>query len=61
MAQKVEDPVLQWQELGLLLWHGFSPWPGNFHMIKSTAKTKTKTKNEKRHNCGYFVADSPAK
>ena len=28
----VEDPVLSLQQLGLLLWCGFDPWPGNFRM-----------------------------
>ena len=30
MVQKVKDPVLSLQHLGLLLWCGFSPWSGNF-------------------------------
>ena len=32
VAQQVEDLVLSWQQLRLLLWHGFSPWPGSFHV-----------------------------
>ena len=32
VAQGAKDPVLSLQQLGLLLWHVFSPWPGNFHM-----------------------------
>ena len=32
VAQEVKDPVLLLQRLGSLLWHGFDPWPGNFHM-----------------------------
>ena len=32
MAQWVKDPVLSLQWLGLLLWGGFHPWPGKFHM-----------------------------
>ena len=31
-AQRVKDPVLSLQWLGLLLWQGFSPWPRNFYM-----------------------------
>ena len=31
VAQWVEDSVLSLQQLGLLLRHGFDPWPGNFH------------------------------
>ena len=32
MVQQVRDPALSLQQLGLLLWRGFGPWPGNFHM-----------------------------
>ena len=32
MAQWVKDPALSLQWLGLLLWHGFNPWPRKFHM-----------------------------
>ena len=33
MAQKkIKDPALSLQQFGSLLWHGFNPWPGNFHM-----------------------------
>ena len=32
MAQQVKDPALSLQWLWSLLWHGFCPWPGNFHM-----------------------------
>ena len=27
MAPQVKDPAL------LLLWHGFDPWPGRFHVL----------------------------
>ena len=27
------DPALSLQQLELLLWYGFDPWPGNFHML----------------------------
>ena len=30
VAQRDKDPVLSWQWIRLLLWHGFDPWPGNF-------------------------------
>ena len=33
MAQGVKDPELSLPQLGLLLWHGFDPWPGNFCML----------------------------
>lgn len=33
MAQRVNDLVLSLQGLRWLLWHEFSPWPENFHML----------------------------
>ena len=48
-ARWVEDPVLSLQWLGLLLWCGFHPWPGTFHMPRVQPKKKKK-KKEKR-NC----------
>ena len=32
LAQWVKDPALPLLWLRLLLWRGFDPWPGNFHM-----------------------------
>ena len=32
VAQKVKDLVVSLQQLRSLLWYGFNPWPGNFHM-----------------------------
>ena len=32
VAQKVKDLALSLLWLWLLLWCGFDPWPGNFHM-----------------------------
>ena len=34
MAQWVKDPPLA------LLWHGFDPWPGNFHMPQAGKERK---------------------
>ena len=34
VAQWVKSLVLQLQWLRPLLWHGFCPWPGNFHMLQ---------------------------
>ena len=34
MAQQVGDPVFSLLWLRMLLWHGFAPWPGNFHMMQ---------------------------
>ena len=39
-GKRVKDPALSLQWLGSLLWHGFSPWPGNFHMVWARPKKK---------------------
>ena len=31
VLQQVKDLVLSLQQLRLLLWRGFDPWPGKFH------------------------------
>ena len=38
----VKDPVLSLPWLGSLLWHGFDPWPWNFHVPWAWPKNKTK-------------------
>ena len=40
MLQWVKDPALSLQQLRLLLWLGFKPWPGNFHMPWEHPKQK---------------------
>ena len=42
MVQWITNPVLSLQKLGLLLWCGFDPWPGNFHTLQDVAKKKKK-------------------
>ena len=33
VVQWVKNPALfNLQQFRLLLWHGFDPWPGNFHL-----------------------------
>ena len=32
VVHRVKDPVLLLLWFRLLLWHGFHPWSGNFHM-----------------------------
>ena len=39
--QRVKNLVLP--QLGSLLWHGFDPWSGNFHMLWHDQKKKSKT------------------
>ena len=34
VARWVKDLVLSLLWLWSLLWHGFNPWPGNFHMLQ---------------------------
>ena len=43
MVQQVKDPALSLLWLASLLWRGFSPWPGNFHMLWVQPKRKNKT------------------
>ena len=40
MVQWVKDPELSLQWLGLLLWHGFHPWPRNSHMPQGKKKVR---------------------
>ena len=44
MAQQVKDPAMSLQQLRLLLWFGFDPWPGNFHMPWVQPKTNKQKK-----------------
>ena len=46
MAQLVKDPALSLQRLGSMLWHMFSPWPGNFHMPQAWPKKEWEGLNE---------------
>ena len=38
-------PVLSLLWLGSLLWHGFNPWPGNFHKPEVDPAQKEKKKS----------------
>ena len=40
MVQWVKNLVLSLQQLGSLLWHGFHPWPRNFHIPQAQPKKK---------------------
>ena len=40
VLQWVKDLALSLQWLGLLLWHRFDPWPGNFYMLWAWLKKK---------------------
>ena len=39
VAQWVKNLSLSLLRLWLQLWHGFDPWPGNFHVLWSWQKT----------------------
>ena len=54
MAQLDKDPQSSLLHLGLLLWHRFCPWSGNFCMLLAGSKKKKK----KIDTCGGvpFVA-----
>ena len=41
VTQQVKEPVLSLRWLGLLLWHRFDPWPGNFHMLQMWQEKKS--------------------
>ena len=40
MVQQVQDLASSQQQLGLLLWHGFNPWPGELPKVTGVAKKK---------------------
>ena len=40
VVQGVNDPESSLQQLRLLLWLGFNPWPRNFHMRQEQPKKK---------------------
>ena len=48
VVQWVKDLALSLQKLRSLLWHGFIPWPKNFHMPQALKKKKKKKKERER-------------
>ena len=46
MAKWAKDMTLSLQQLGSLLWHGFDPWPGKFHMPCVQPEKKKKKENQ---------------
>ena len=48
VAQWVKDLALTLQWLRSLLWLGFDPCPGKFHMPLAQPKKKNKKKNQKK-------------
>ena len=56
MAQWIKDLVsLQW--LGLQLWHGFNPWPGNFRMLRVQPKKEGHFSLDGRYFCTKILAE----
>ena len=49
MTQWVKDPALSLQVLRSLLYHGFDPWPGNFHMPQAQPKKGEKMSVNMKH------------
>ena len=49
MAQEVKDIALSLLWLWLQLWCGFSPWPGNFCMVRTRQKKKRKKERKKKN------------
>ena len=55
-------PVVKWVKdptswgIGLLVWHGFLPWPGKFHMPWARQKKKKKKDlNYFYHYCNFYT------
>lgn len=48
MVLRVKDPALSLWQLGLLLWYGFNPWPGNFHTVPRAWQKKKKEKEKRQ-------------
>ena len=48
MALWVKDMALSLLWLGLLLLHGFGPWPGNLHMLQAERKREREERNCQR-------------
>ena len=40
LAQWIKDLALSLQQLRSLLWHGFNPWPENFHMLQASSSSQ---------------------
>ena len=56
VVQQVKDPMLSLQQLGVLLWHGFDPWPGNLHMPQVWPnKVKQNTVKKKKKSFAWAV------
>ena len=59
MVQCVKDLALSLQGLGLLLWCGFDPWPGNVHVLQVQPKKKKKKKQKKKKGLQFSFSPVP--
>ena len=56
MAQRIKDVALSRQQLGLLLWHGFDPWPRELlHVTGMAGKKKKMTRKGSGCGCRLVV------
>ena len=44
VAQQVKDPAVSLLQVGLLLWHRFDTWSGNYNMAQAGSKKTPKNK-----------------
>ena len=51
VVKRDKDPVLSVQWLGSLLWHGFSSWPKNVHVLQVQPNKQTNKSKKHCHNC----------
>ena len=58
MAQQVKDMVLSLLWFRSVLWCGFSPWPGNFHMLWVWQKKKKKKKRKERKEKNFIYSNT---
>ena len=54
MAKWVKDLALSLQQLRLLLWHRFDPWPRKLSHVASTAKKRKKRKRKLSIRISYL-------
>ena len=55
MVQCIQDPALSLQQPGSLLWHGFDPWPGNFHMTQAQHPPPKKIEINNKYWFGEYL------
>lgn len=61
MAQQVKNTALSMKWFWLLLWLGFDPWPGNFHMLWVRPKSHTHMPTNNNNKIKILKADMKSK